>query len=143
MSMPRSFTPALIAACLAAAAVAPARAQVAHSAAGERQAAEAGQAQVASVNPVTGQLQPPTDEELAAIAAVARMTSRDASTLQAAYRADGLISIDLQGTFMSIATATVESGGTVAFACTVEGHDHGNPAPTPTAGKAVKPLEVK
>ncbi|WP_239491960.1 hypothetical protein [Luteitalea sp. TBR-22] len=118
-----------------------AQAQVAHSTAGERQAAAAAAAQVATIAPAPAQPQPPTAEELAAIAAVARMISTDTSALRPVVHPDGAISVDLQGTFMNIATASVGADGALAFACSIPGHDHG--ARTATAPKAVKPLELK
>lgn len=125
-------------------------AQAAHSAAAQKQddgtkGPGTGQGQVASVDPVTGQLRPPTQEELAALAATMRMLSRDDSKLQPVYHPDGAISIDLQGTYLSVATATVGTDGKVVFACTTsaKGEPHAHPHVVPARPQAKPVLEEK
>lgn len=99
-------------------------AQAAHSAAaqkhedGTKQPPGGPNGQVASVDPASGQLRQPTAEEVAALAATLRMLSRDDSTLQVQYGADGTMSIDLQGTYLNVATASLGDNGRVAYSCT-------------------------
>jgi hypothetical protein len=101
----------------------PAHAQAVHSAAaqkaddGVKQNNGQGNGQVASVNPATGQVQAPTPDEAAILASMQRMLSRDTTALQPVYGANGMISIDLQGTFMNVAMATIDEDGNVVHSC--------------------------
>lgn len=85
--------------------------------------AEAGAVAAASgqrvhIDPVTKRVRPPTREEEQELAATTpSLFSRDTSKLVPVFHANGMISVDLQGGFMSAAVAKVSPDGKVSYTC--------------------------
>jgi hypothetical protein len=74
--------------------------------------------QKAHIDPVTKKLREPTPEESKKLSdELALMFKRDSSGLIPVYHANGSVSIDLQGQFMSAAVARIGSDGKLIRAC--------------------------
>jgi hypothetical protein len=73
----------------------------------------------AFVDPTTGQLRQPSPEELASVAASARLArNKSIAGLEVEYRKDGSKFVDSQGRFMHFVRVTRNPDGTTNFTCT-------------------------
>ncbi|MEM7050029.1 MAG: hypothetical protein AAF604_10230 [Acidobacteriota bacterium] len=81
-----------------------------------------------AIDPQTGKVRPVAPEESRRLGTKERaMLSRSAVGLSSVKRADGSVSLDLQGRFLSLSTARVEADGGIHGLCVdslQEAHDH-------------------
>ena len=72
-----------------------------------------------AIDPVTGQLRPPTPEEAGALAAsLEQIFNQSTEGLQAEQRADGTLALDLRGRFLSAALVRKNADGSLNIQCT-------------------------
>lgn len=91
----------------------------------------------AFIDPSTGRLREPTDEEMAAIAASSRFAQNDSSEgLVVERRKDGTKIVNLQGRFMHAVQVSRAPDGTLTTAC-----DDRDPKDAPGAPTVLTPAE--
>lgn len=70
------------------------------------------------IDPATKRVRPPTpEEEKEFTASTPNLFSRDTSKLVPVFHSNGMISVDLQGGFMSAAVARISADGKVSYTC--------------------------
>jgi len=89
----------------------------------------------AFVDPQTGQLREPTEEEIQALSAAARLElAREINSLETVVHPDGMISLDLKGLFLQSVVVRRAADGSLVMGC-VEGP---NPTVPPDLAPAKK-----
>jgi hypothetical protein len=77
--------------------------------------------QQVAIDPATGRLRPPTAEERRALAAAMKqLVNRSTAGLRVRTHANGMQSVDLEGRFLSVATASTDADGKIRQSCVTD-----------------------
>lgn len=92
------------------------------AAAGQQQATAGQSAQKAHVEPGTGRIkQPDADESAKLSEEVKAMIGKEQVNLQPVYHQNGMVSVDLQGSFLEFVTAVTGKDGKLVLSCEKSG----------------------